>query len=123
MRVVTPREGRAGTRAANGARRRVTMIPTRGSIVLTLFLTSGATAVQADDTTVLHQAGLTQLARGELAQAQVTLERTLAMDEAADAAQPAPGRLLRRVFTSNVLAALRHAQGEDEAAERLLRRA
>lgn len=99
------------------------MTLTRGSIVLTLFLTSGALPVLADDATALNQVGLTQLARGELAPAQATLERTLALDEAADAAQPGPGRLLRRVFTLNVLAALRHAQGEDEAAERLLRRA
>jgi hypothetical protein len=39
------------------------MTPTRGSMVLTLVLTSGATAVLAEDTTVLHQAGLTELAR------------------------------------------------------------
>jgi len=93
------------------------------SIALTLFLASTAAPVAADDAAVLSEAGLTQLARGDVAQARTTLERTLALDEAADAAVPPPGRVLRRVFTLNVLAALAHAQGEDEDAERLLRRA
>jgi tetratricopeptide (TPR) repeat protein len=99
------------------------MTMTRGSIVFTLLLTCAAHPAVCDDAPRLSELGLAQVGRGELAQAQATLERCLAIDDVADDAQPRPDRRLRRVYTLNVLAALRSARGEGESAERLLRRA
>jgi tetratricopeptide (TPR) repeat protein len=97
---------------------------TRSAVVLTLLVLSTARPVlAADQAAVPYRAGMLQLARGEVRQAQATLEQFLATDETADATVPDSDRLVRRISTLNVVAALRHAQGDDETAERLLRRA